>query len=69
MYIALALIQDYVSQENMWSLKSSTYQNVFTGYIIHKSIYIFTDFQISLGPGFSHNYTIDYLIDYIIIII
>ena len=77
-YIVLALIQDYVSQENKWSLNGRICQrsnmqllmySVFSGYI-RKSIYNRMDFQISeglhLGPEFSHNYTIDYLVDFII---
>ena len=69
-YIALAPIQDYVNQESVWSLNSSTYQRkylatseVFAGSMC-MSIYISTDFQISERlPEFSHNYTIDCLIE------
>ena len=75
-YIVLAPIQDYVSQESAWSSNGSTYQRKYlaTSKVFAesmcKSIYISTDFQISeglrRGPEFSHNYTIDYLIDYLI---
>ena len=68
MYIALAPIQDYVSQE---SANGSTYQRkylvtskVFTESIC-KSIYISTDFQISEGLGLNFliiHRGIDYLI-------
>ena len=67
----------YVNQENAGRSNGSTCQrkqratfNVFAVYV-RKSIYISTDFQISeglrRGPEFSPNYTIDYLIYYIII--
>ena len=73
--IALTQIQDYVNQESMWSSNGSTDQRkylatsiVFAG-SMRKSIYISTDFQISerlhRGTEFSHNYTIGYLIDYL----
>ena len=65
MYISIP-VQDYVRQENVWNLNSNTYHSLDI-YLICVS----TDFQIleglCRGPEFCPNYTIDYLIDYIII--
>ena len=62
--IALAPIQDYISQESAWSSNCSTFQRKYlaTSKVfaesICKSIYTSTDFQISeglhRGPEFSH---------------
>ena len=72
MYVyALALIQDYVSQENTWNLNGNTYQSNVQlllhslGIYIRKLIHISTYFQIfrsQKGSVEALNLPLDYII-------